>query len=231
MKGWFHSYVWLIPIVLVAIAAASLALRAESDVCVLQDPVRVQVGDTVYAIPAVMLPYLYLDKGMVPVVRQNSVDGKVGYSRAGSRLARWYCESKDGAPIAVQSFSVHDEHIANAVKLGELDYSFLPHAGVISIRSGTYRSWPDAEDMAPESSSGLFQIHCAAPHTWSVSLHGLRTSTLCTAQAAASPDNVMAVKFYIEEREGQPTINGREDWPEIAREVEHLVRSMQLPVD
>lgn len=230
MRSWSERYSFLIPVLLVAVAATTLLFRAVPETCTPQDPVRVRVADTVYAIPAVLLPHLFLDKGMVPVVRENTTKGKAGYSRAGSRLPRWYCESEGGLPISVRSFSVHDEAIANAVTLGELDYRLLPHAGVTMIRSGTYRAGRGAEDMAPASRPGLFRIHCGSPSIWNLRPSPL-TTTYCSAGSIASSENVVVLSFYIQEREGQRTLNSREDWPEIAREVEHLIRSMQVPAE
>ena len=125
---------------------------------------------------------------------------------------------------------MHDGEIANAVTLGELDYRFLPHAGVVMVRSGIYRVGRDAEDMAPETRPGLFRIECGRPSTWNLRPSPL-TTTYCSAGAIASPENVMTIRLYVQEREGQRTLNGREDWPEIAREVEHLVRSMEVPAN
>jgi hypothetical protein len=226
--GRSHRFGFLIPLALVAVALLALLPRAGTEACVPQDPVRVRLGETVYAIPAVLLPNLFLDRGMVPVVRQDSSDGIEAFSRAGSRLYRWYCESEDGAPIPIKSFSVHKREIADAVAQGELDYHHLTRIGLLSLRSGSHYEWPGLEDMVPESLPGGFRVHCNPPFKWTLPQTGPRTLSHCTAYALTAANTVATMKFYLETFEGGPTINGREDWPEIAREAEQLIRSMQV---
>lgn len=225
---WSHRYGFLIPLGLVVIAAFALLPRAEPDTCVPLDPVRVAVGETVYDIPAVLLPNLYTDDGMIRVLRQDTVDGVEGYSRAGSRLARWYCESKDGAPIPIRGFSIHDDQMANAVAQGELDYRLLPHVGVISVTVAPSSKARYAEGLTLHNLPDQFPIHCGRAATYTYSPSSDVTVTHCSASVAVSPEALLLVQFYIQEREEQRTINGREDWPEIAREVAHFFYSLQV---
>lgn len=231
-QGWSQRHGFFVPLGLVALAAVALLPRAEpeaeADRCTAQDPVRVRVEESVYDIPAVLLPHLYTDDGMVPVVRQDTVDGIEGFSRAGSRLTRWYCESEDGAPISIQGFSVHDDQIADAVAQGELDYRFLPHVNVISVSVAPSSKTRYAEGLTLHALSDRFPFRCGTPATFTYPSSPAVTATYCIASVAISPETLLIVKFYIEEREGQRTINGHEDWPEIAREVEHLIRKMQV---
>jgi hypothetical protein len=106
-------------------------------------------------------------------------------------------------------------------------YRFLPYINVVSVRVARSSKSRYAEGLTLHAFSDWFHVRCGTPATFTYPRSLDVTASYCSASIASSPEMLLMVKFYIEAREAQRTINGHEDWPEIAREVEHLICRMQ----
>ena len=224
IRGWSTV---AIPGAILAIAASTLLLRSEPESCEPQDPIRATVGETVFAIPAVLLPSLSPEEGVEVKQESEALTGKKAFSAKGTPLRWWFCADPMGVPFRVDSFFIEKRWIADAVKHGEIDYRYLPSIGGITVRKGQVSTKTTKDLSGPPYFTDTFRAECGRPLPLSGAGAGQRTTRACSASHVnASADTIVELRFWLHETAGSPVVNAPEDWPAIAREVEHLVKSM-----
>ena len=137
---------------LVVIAVWAVTPPPETVPCEPQDPIRVSVGDTVFAIPAVFMP-AFSWKDDVELERQSPLEThEDAFSQHGTPLRWWFCGTESGAPIEVTGFFIQRRWIEYAVENGDIDYEYLPSIDSIKVANGYI---PLTSDQNPEA-PGVF---------------------------------------------------------------------------